>query len=249
MLKSRRVPLVFCSSKTRAEQDYYRQAIGLDEPFIVENGSAIILPAGYFAESMMPPHRSLDDFWVVELGLDAATILEKLGRIREEYRLNMRGYADMTDAELSQLTGLGDDETRRARQREYSETILAELTEKEWSRFRRALAEERLTCISGGQLYTVTSSASSKGRAVRVLIDLYSKSHGPIRTYGIGDSPNDRGMLQSMDVAYQIQRTDGTWYDMRLPGIHRVGVGPRGWQEAIASIMGSPLPGNPVPAK
>jgi predicted mannosyl-3-phosphoglycerate phosphatase (HAD superfamily) len=42
------VPVVLCSSKTRAEQEPLRHALNIADPFIVENGSAIIAPPGYF---------------------------------------------------------------------------------------------------------------------------------------------------------------------------------------------------------
>ena len=47
-VKERRIPLVFCSSKTRVEQEVIQAELNIAEPFIVENGSAIFFPEGYF---------------------------------------------------------------------------------------------------------------------------------------------------------------------------------------------------------
>jgi mannosyl-3-phosphoglycerate phosphatase len=40
--------IVFCSSKTRSEIEFYRKATGINEPFIAENGAAIFIPKSYF---------------------------------------------------------------------------------------------------------------------------------------------------------------------------------------------------------
>lgn len=42
------IPVVFCSSKTRAEIEVYRRELGIPDPFIVENGGAIVIPENYF---------------------------------------------------------------------------------------------------------------------------------------------------------------------------------------------------------
>ena len=39
-LRRNKIPLVFCSAKTRAEQEVYRKEIEIYDPFIVENGGA-----------------------------------------------------------------------------------------------------------------------------------------------------------------------------------------------------------------
>jgi len=47
-LQKQGIPIVFCSSKTRAEQAVYQQKLDIDDPFIVENGGAVYLPESYF---------------------------------------------------------------------------------------------------------------------------------------------------------------------------------------------------------
>jgi predicted mannosyl-3-phosphoglycerate phosphatase (HAD superfamily) len=46
--EERGIPVVFCSSKTRAEIEHLRKAAKVTDPFIVENGGAIFVPEGYF---------------------------------------------------------------------------------------------------------------------------------------------------------------------------------------------------------
>ena len=44
-------------------------------------------------------------------------------------------------------------------------------------------------------------------------------------------------MLQKMDIAYQVQLPDGTWHEMELPDVIRVGIGPAGWSEAVSQLL------------
>ena len=51
IMKEKNIPLVLTSAKTRIEQDKIRDDLGLSDPFIVENGGAIVIPKGYFSDS------------------------------------------------------------------------------------------------------------------------------------------------------------------------------------------------------
>ena len=66
VLEEMRVPVVFASSKTRAEMLALRKELGNEHPFIVENGAAVLIPEGYFLKA--PEHTELrDGYWVREL--------------------------------------------------------------------------------------------------------------------------------------------------------------------------------------
>ncbi|HEY7818443.1 MAG TPA: HAD hydrolase family protein, partial [Vicinamibacteria bacterium] len=47
-LSLRSVPLVLCTSKTKAECAPLRRRLKNRHPFIVENGAGIVIPPGYF---------------------------------------------------------------------------------------------------------------------------------------------------------------------------------------------------------
>ena len=239
-LKRCHVPIVFCSSKTWKEQSYYQAKLGLKEPCIVENGSAIILPAESFRSEDLPNHRQVDDHLMIELGDTAARIQSKLDEIQMKLGLCFRRFATMTDEQVAKLTGLTTEQATRARARDYSETIDANFAPQEWSDFQDALFQEELTCVSGGHLHTVTSRANSKGRAIEILRQLLRKRDGEFTSVGLGDSSNDRSMLEKMDIAFQVQRPDKTWHDLKLPNVIRVGVGPLGWSEAVTRVLADP---------
>ncbi len=56
-LERQQLPLVFCSSRTRAEIELIQQELGINHPFVSENGAAVFLPRGYFAFRAARVHR------------------------------------------------------------------------------------------------------------------------------------------------------------------------------------------------
>src|SRR4051794_3392531 len=66
-LRDARVPLVLCTSKTRAEVEPLRAALDNAHPFIVENGGAVYVPVGYFPFGIEGAERR-GDYAVVPLG-------------------------------------------------------------------------------------------------------------------------------------------------------------------------------------
>ena len=45
------IPVILCSSKTKAEIEVYRRRINNRDPFISENGGGIFIPKGYFTNT------------------------------------------------------------------------------------------------------------------------------------------------------------------------------------------------------
>jgi mannosyl-3-phosphoglycerate phosphatase len=229
---ARRIPLILCSSKTRAEQESLRQALAIPDPFIVENGSAIFVPPGTFPFPFV--HRRVDGWQVIELGVAAATIQTTLMAVRRETGLVFQGYADLSPTEVAHKTGLDKAAAAQAQQREYSETIVTPLSAEALTQLEAALAQRGLTIVSGGKFYTVMGVDSDKGRAVTHLTALFRQKLGNIITIGLGDSANDRPLLRAVDRPYLVQKPDETWQAMDGVEVERVAaVGPRGWRLVV----------------
>jgi mannosyl-3-phosphoglycerate phosphatase family protein len=236
-LVRRGVPVVLCSSKTRAEQEHLHQVLGIPEPFIVENGSAIVVPGGYFAFDL-PGRPGGSDHWIVELGADVDRIRSALHGASSRLGLSLQGYADLPLAQVAEITGLDLAAAARAMKREYSETIVTPLSADELAALNRELVRGGLMAVSGGRFHTVTSLDSDKGEAVRVLSQLFQRKLGGIHTAGIGDSANDLPMLAAVDRAYLVQRPDSTWQDVAgLPVARLAGIGPEGWRQFADEII------------
>jgi mannosyl-3-phosphoglycerate phosphatase len=57
LLKRLHIPLVLCTSKTRAEVEAVRHQLGNRDPFIVENGGALYVPDGCLPFDLNTPTR------------------------------------------------------------------------------------------------------------------------------------------------------------------------------------------------
>src|SRR4030043_458531 len=169
------IPVIFCSSKTRVEQEVYRHGLGVFHPFVVENGGAIFIPEGYFPFKF-DYHGTKDGYQIIELGIAYHEVRRILERIRADAKINFRGFDVM--------------------------------------------------------------GSNDKGKATKILINLFRKKLGRLKTVGIGDSPNDLPMLLAVDIPVLVQKPEGVWEEMDIPNLGRVeGVGPEGWARAVEEIM------------
>jgi mannosyl-3-phosphoglycerate phosphatase len=237
-LKEIGIPIIFCSAKTRAEQEVYRRELGLSHPFIVENGAAICIPRAYFPFPF-DHHKTVDDLLTIELAIPHSRVRKLLAKIGKENAFRFKGFGNMSAAEVAEATGLSLEFARLAKQREYDEPVEFDSSgEKGLSDFLTKLREAGLDWSYGGRLYHV-AGGGGKGKAVEILSGLYHRMWGKIRTVGLGNGLNDLPMLSQVDIPNLVQKRDRSWEDINLPRLRKVqGVGPEGWSKAIAEIFG-----------
>lgn len=194
VLKRAGFEVVLNSSKTRAEQEYYREVWKLKSPFIVENGSAVFIPKGYFP--FMVGGIEKDGYTVIELGESHVKIVAVLDAIADEYGL--RYYGNSTLKEVMDFTGLPEHLARLAMKREYSETIFR------WEKagFEGELEKAGLKAVRGSRFVNVIGK-TDKGKAARTLLELYSRV-GEVESYAVGDWKNDFPLFDVVDKAFII---------------------------------------------
>jgi mannosyl-3-phosphoglycerate phosphatase len=201
----------------------------------VENGGAVFIPKGYFPFDF-EYHKPKNGYQVIELGIPYYRIREILAQIRDDTGVNFKGFGDMSAEEVASLTSL-DLEAERAKAREYDETLNLEGTSDEINKVLNAIEKTGLNYTSGGRYYDVTGS-NDKGKATRILINLFKRKSGQIKTIAIGDSPNDLPMLSAVDIPVLVQKPGRTWEEVDIPHLRRVeGIGPEGWARAVEEII------------
>jgi mannosyl-3-phosphoglycerate phosphatase len=236
-------PLVIVTSKSRAEVLPLLGELGRREPFVVENGGAIYLPAGYF-QFRVKGARSAGRGWQrVSLGTPRRKLVGALGRAARRTGIRIRSFAQMSAAEVAAATGLGLVEARRALRREYDEPFLIlDSGARAWPHLREAIRRQGLEATRGSRFFHILG-ANDKGVAARHLTRWFRQAQrARVRTVGLGDSPNDIAMLRAVDVPILVARPDGRYDSETLaavPGIRRAGgVGPRGWDRAVRGLLG-----------
>ena len=226
LLKEYKIPLVFCSAKTRVEQEFIRENLDINDPFIVENGSAIFIPEDYFS---FPTGEKRGEYEVIELGVSYGSIRKEIDRLRDNY--DIVGFGHLTSDKVAEITGLTKNLAELAKRREYSETLVKVSDE------AVELLKKRFNVVFGGRFIEVLGKNADKGRAVRILIKMFRKEFGEVVTFGIGNSVNDEPMLREVDYAYLVKNPDGSWVDLEELDAERVeGIGPEGWNMAIKEI-------------
>jgi mannosyl-3-phosphoglycerate phosphatase len=233
LLKKRDIPLVICSSKTKAEIEVYRRQLKNGHPFIAENGGGIFIPKGYFSDMAGYPDFEENGYDVIVRGVRYERLREVLGDLRAQ-GFALRGFGDMRAAEVAQLTGLSEEEATLAKMRHFDETFILDGDVQE---LRKAIRGTGLT-ITQGRLFHLTGE-NDKGKAVEIVQDLYARAYGEIVSIALGDSPTDAPMLARADSPVLVRKDDGT-YDERVqvPGLMRAsGIGPEGWNTAVQEIL------------
>jgi mannosyl-3-phosphoglycerate phosphatase len=193
--------IVFCSSKTRIEIEFYSKAAGINEPFIAENGAAIFIPKDYFPFSYGCTETSR--YNVIRLGASYQSLRQKLAKIKAATAASIVGFGDMSLEELAVDTGLPLNLAKLAQKREHDEPF--RIVEGNKAQVLNAIKHEGLHCTEGGRYFHLTGN-NDKGKAVAVLKNLYSQTFGKIETFGVGDGPNDLPMLKAVDKPFFINK-------------------------------------------
>lgn len=237
-LRSRSIPVIICSSKTRAEIEAYRRRMGLASPFIIENGGAIFTPRHSLDLTGMDVIQK-GPYDVVELGMPYADLCSIWKEIQKRESLRMKGFSEMTVEEIAAHSGLPLEEARLASQREYSEPFIFSDTPAQFQRLTSLLQKEGLRLTRGGRFYHVMGQ-NDKGRAVQMLSKAYAKAYPEktIWTVGLGDSENDIPMLRHVNMPVVIRKKTGGWQRTEeFDPVYSDKAGPEGWAEAILALL------------
>lgn len=240
LLAARDVPLLICSSKTRAEIERLRQDLRNRHPFISENGGALFIPRGYFS-FRLGRSRSIAGYDVIEFGTPYYILVEALHQAARLSGVEVIGFSDMTIEELAADCGLTLPEARLAKLREYDEPFrVATSGRAALERLFEALHRQGpFRCIRGDRYYHLTGM-SDKAIAVRTLKKYYRRERSALRMAGLGDGPNDVAMLREVDVPVIVRNpaADSASLFQKVPNARLTrAAGPAGWNEAVLELL------------
>ncbi|HIE41039.1 MAG TPA: HAD-IIB family hydrolase [Candidatus Aenigmarchaeota archaeon] len=227
-LNKLKIPIIFCSAKTKAEQEILRKNLRIYHPFIVENGSAIYIPKKYFDKSVGNMKCKYER---IIIGIASKEIYKEINKLRKKYKII--SYNNLTIKEISEITGHDIKAAKRAKMREFGETII--------KADKNALRElkKKFNVVKGGRFIQVFGKGADKGKAVKILINLYKKnSNQQIISLGLGNSYNDKPMLKVVDFPIIVKNPDNTWAKLNIKNIIKINdIGPKGWAKAIRKFI------------
>ena len=235
--KKKGVPIIPVTSKTRAEVAQLREDIGLNDPFIVENGSGIFVPLE--DDRFVVSTDNVKDKYALQLlGCHYEEARAGLKQLSADLNENMRGFGDLSPSELQSLTGLPLEEVKLAQTREFTEPFV---TPKHISTeaIEQTAAKYNFRVLVGDRFSHLIGAEAGKGKAVTWLLQNYQASSptDQIVTVGLGNSPNDLEMLESVDIPLVIASQKGVHPRLKDRGWEIPNSpGSQGWAEATAKI-------------
>jgi mannosyl-3-phosphoglycerate phosphatase len=235
LIRSRKIPLILVSSKTRAEIELYRKGLSLEDPFIAENGGATYFPAAFPLPDEYA-YEIVDEYHEVLIGTPLTVLYEKISELKEQFRF--RCFSEMSIEEIAAETGLTHEQARLAARREFDEPIVLESGSDAEELVCKRAYELGLDCVQGGRFLHLFLGGD-KGKAVEVILNVYRQQGHPVISIGLGDSQNDVSMLWAVDKAVVMQTRDGGYIEgLDHPNLLKArGRGPGAWNRAVLSIL------------
>ncbi|MTD25436.1 mannosyl-3-phosphoglycerate phosphatase-related protein [Erwinia sorbitola] len=230
-LQAQHIPLVICSSKTAAEIIPLQRALGISgAPFIAENGAVVRLDDTARPAPFLPGNKA-----------DYPVLCQRLAELRARHAFKFTGFADVSEKEVSEWTGLTEHDATLARMREASESIIWRDSAEQFALFRQQLEAQDLTLVQGGRFWHVMRQGSGKGAALRWLLQHSSLSDSATVTIGLGDGPNDAPMLDIVDYAVVIKGYSKNPVILQRQDKHNIyhtaHFGPEGWSEGLTYFI------------
>lgn len=184
-LAAERIMLVFCSLRTRAQIEGFRQSVGVFHPFVCENGAAAFVPARYFGSDLHNA-RAVAGYQAIEFAGGYDATVATVRRTAEQFRIAVRGFADMSIEQVAQECGLSLLDARLAKLREYGEPFrLLQPSPMAERRLTRVLQSAGICCFRHGAFLHATS-VDGPASAAAVLTRLYKSAFGPVLTAATG---------------------------------------------------------------
>jgi mannosyl-3-phosphoglycerate phosphatase len=240
-IKKNNIPLILCSSKTRAELEEYQRKLRIKYPFISENGGAIFIPKGYF-NKQKNDLKEKAKYWVMELGTPYEDLRKRLLEISRKFGVKVIGFGDLKAKQITSMFDLPYKEAKLAKKREYDEPFyfLDEITKGEIRAIEREFKQRGLNLTKGGRLFHLLGR-NDKGKAVRLLSNMYKENwNSEPLTVGIGDSLNDFPMLKAVDIPVLVRKKNNTYDEnilKRLKVQKAKGIGPSGWNQTVINLV------------
>jgi mannosyl-3-phosphoglycerate phosphatase len=258
-LQAHNIPLILCSSKTQNEMLKIRSKLKNTDPFCIENGAALLLPQHYYQQ--LPESCAIrdtleaektNDYYRFSLGKSRLEILDVLHSLRIKKNYQFTGFSDLSAPALAGLTNLPLGDAEQAKQREFSEPLHWHDSPDRLAEFIVDLKQHDIQLIAGGRFFHAQGQCDKADcvdwmkRYYRQLADTNTPEalpdsitrHASPKLIALGDSPNDLCMLEKADYPVVINTAHGHRIETQAKQTYFTQEqGPKGWQEAIDSIL------------
>jgi len=237
-IRQEAIPLILTTSKTHHEIEMLQIEIGIDDPFIIENGAAICFTPNYtnflFKDVIGEPPFQIAQ--TIQLGISYGRIRAFIHEIRDQF--DIRGFGDMSVNEISDMTGLTLKKAEYAKTRQYTEPFIL-ASDQDIYKLQEAAIKRGIKITKGGRFYHMIGMNQDKGEAVKMLRNIFDRKLGEKHlTIGLGDSINDLPMLKNVDIPVLIPNPDKGIMEAGIPGLIRAtNTGSKGWNDVLWRLL------------
>ncbi len=228
--------VIFVSSKTFEEMKFIKDRLGIEFPFISENGACIYFPESYMSKKISNAEFfEIDNylgFLVFKNHLETKNELKKLKK-----KFNFHFFSDLKDEFLSKVTNLKEKDLLRSKKRFYSDPIYWNDSKEKLNLFFKELSSSGFDASMGGRFIHVSSDCN-KGTAVSKFLKL-SPFNSQQKTISLGDSNNDVSMLELTDYSCIIKSPVNKKILLKKKTniYHSRMLAPDGWKESLDHIF------------
>ncbi len=228
-------PLVFVTSKTRAEVERIRLDMELDQPFVVENGAAAFFPSR-FDHVPLPTATRMGSYRVLVFGRPYGEVRAFLTPIRDKF--GIEGFGDMELGRIQETTGLSPEAAALAARREFTEPFLVD-DASVLPALSVEAARAGFALTTGGRFQHLIGADQGKGTAVLAVRGAFADAWGDdVQTIGLGDGPNDVPMLEAVDYPIVVPAPGRAPPAVDHPRVQFApGPGPEGWSAALETLF------------
>lgn len=243
-LEHANIPVIANTSKTFAELEVITKNIGLDTPFVVENGAAVYIPVNYFPHVPLGCER-VGEFWCKSFTIGRSDILDFLNQLPSGLCDAFVGFSQMSSEQIAAETGLSQQDALLASKKQFSEPIKWLGNERQKQQLAIYLSERGANMLEGGRFFHI-SGQTNKGNAMEWLTNEHKLQFGAerafnedLKTVALGDSYNDIDMLEVASIAVQIRSHKHAYPRLKRTDsvIKTTQTGPEGWAESMNQIF------------
>ncbi len=228
LLISKGIFIIPCTSKTEREILEFNHELGLNLPFICENGAAI------------------SGLELLNIDLPKELILSRekddlLNIFKNKVPINLQNKCkwvfEMDKKKQSLVFGLEDKKLKMALNRKYTIPFIFEGTKNDRNELSRIIKKDNLYLQEGGRVINLTDRVS-KAKALRIFVRFFKKNNKNVKTIAVGDNYNDLDMLKTTDFPCLVFNDKFTLDEIPIDNLITTNKpSPEGWADVIKMAL------------
>ena len=227
-LISKGIYIIPNTSKTEIEINEFNKELGLNLPYISENGSSI---NGLNLINKNFPNQ-------INLSRDKDDIFKIFKKIvPENLKVKCRLIFKMEKKVQSEIFGLSGKKLKDALNRNYSIPFIFSGNLDQRRQLNEIVNKGGLTLHEGGRVINICDNVS-KVKSMNKIIKMVKKTEDNVKIIGVGDNYNDLDMLKNSDIACLVFNDQFTMEPININNcIVSKNQAPIGWQEVVKMAL------------